>query len=645
MKYLVRLLPLVLLCVSLLFSSPVHAQDDRWYQYNRIETEIRINRNTSFDVSETQTYLFHGEYHQGYREIPFRKIDAITNVRVIDDLSGNPLTFSRRRLEKTNPSSWGKYTTFTQSGSQVIEWYYDANDEKRAWRLEYRVEGGLEFLRDSDRLYWNLFTDYQVPVVRASVTVIPPDGAVFDPDTLRAYRTTPIKQITRATNTDGSVMFESRDFNPQEAFTIDVQWPKGFIDRRAYWRTFLRLHYGYVGAALVMLISILVGFVYWMIHEKVPQSRLTTVPQYKPPKNLRPAVAEIVVKETLTPKGMAATIVDLAVRGYLTIEESPTSWFSGATLFGVLFFLIVVGGLSVSFAGIVSHGASLSVVLKNGLIGAGVFVYLLLYISGGGKFTGMKNYKVTQVKDFDPHATSAYERNYVSALMRGSVFFTTEDLKRSRDRGLYQAIQGIKDDIYSHTQVETRAFAVDPLEEKKKWLVWGILIFGVFFLIGYTSGLRSQLWILIESMIVGGIGLFTFLRFEARLNQEGMKLKDEWLGFKMFLETAEKGEHARATPDMFPRYLPYAMIFGVEKKWAKAFEGANIPTQTWYVGGGVHGGGGSSFSSGSGGFSGFSASFSSSFASAFASSAGGGGGGGGGGGAGGGGGGGGGGAS
>ena len=107
MKYFFRVVATFLFLIPFLFPREIQAQDDRWYQYNKIKAVITVNRDTSFDVSETQTYLFHGTYHQGYREIPFRKIDAITNIRVIDGATDEPLMYSRRRLDKTNPSSWG----------------------------------------------------------------------------------------------------------------------------------------------------------------------------------------------------------------------------------------------------------------------------------------------------------------------------------------------------------------------------------------------------------------------------------------------------------------------------------------------------------------------------------------------------------
>jgi uncharacterized membrane protein len=52
-----------------------------------------------------------------------------------------------------------------------------------------------------------------------------------------------------------------------------------------------------------------------------------------------------------------------------------------------------------------------------------------------------------------------------------------------------------------------------------------------------------------------------------------------------------------AKPELFDRYLPYAMAFGVEKNWARAFEGIYTQSPTWYVGSGSGGFSASRFSS------------------------------------------------
>jgi uncharacterized membrane protein len=48
---------------------------------------------------------------------------------------------------------------------------------------------------------------------------------------------------------------------------------------------------------------------------------------------------------------------------------------------------------------------------------------------------------------------------------------------------------------------------------------------------------------------------------------------------------------------MFEKYLPFAMAFGVEKKWAKAFEGIYTEPPRWYAGTNPMGFNATSFSS------------------------------------------------
>ena len=50
---------------------------------------------------------------------------------------------------------------------------------------------------------------------------------------------------------------------------------------------------------------------------------------YRPPDELRPAQVGVLIDESADPLDVTASIVDLAVRGYLKIEEIPdTGWFS-----------------------------------------------------------------------------------------------------------------------------------------------------------------------------------------------------------------------------------------------------------------------------------------------------------------------------
>ena len=78
-------------------------------------------------------------------------------------------------------------------------------------------------------------------------------------------------------------------------------------------------------------------------------------------------------------------------------------------------------------------------------------------------------------------------------------------------------------------------------------------------------------------MVGGGIGLnklFTWLIKAPTM--KGRRLMDEIEGFRMYLGTAEQHRlnllhPPERTPELFERYLPYAMALDVENEWGDQF--------------------------------------------------------------------------
>ena len=77
----------------------------------------------------------------------------------------------------------------------------------------------------------------------------------------------------------------------------------------------------------------------------------------------------------------------------------------------------------------------------------------------------------------------------------------------------------------------------------------------------------------------------------------GRKMLDELEGFQLYLEMAEKDEMnlrnpPEKTPELFEKFLPYALALNVEQRWAERFsgvfaslgEGRSRYHPTWYHG-------------------------------------------------------------
>jgi uncharacterized membrane protein len=68
---------------------------------------------------------------------------------------------------------------------------------------------------------------------------------------------------------------------------------------------------------------------------------------------------------------------------------------------------------------------------------------------------------------------------------------------------------------------------------------------------------------------------------------EGARAREATLGFKEFLSRVEEDRYKRmiTSPELFEKYLPFAMAFGVEDRWANAFRDIYREPPQWYTGG------------------------------------------------------------
>lgn len=610
------------LSVLFAFAFVAHAQTDRSYHYTNFAETVTVHKDTTIRVEEEQTYQFVGTYHLGYRSIPHKALDAITDVTVVDGETGKAFALSRLKLSKDDPSSWGKYTVYEQNGETIVEWYYDLSNTTHRFIISYTVHGALAFYKDHDELYWNIFTDYNVPVDRVEVTIQLP-GAITQQ--AKSLYTSGSHEYTAEQPNESTFHFVTTGIAPNEAVTFAVGWQKGLVDQSAYWRDFARTYWALLASVLIILGGYAYSAWFWFRRKRQNHGRGTIIPEYEPPQYVPPAMAAVVAMGHVTQNAWPATVVDLAVRGFVTIKEdtskvslwrNPKTW----VFIDLLFVLSVPFVIFVLFS---NNGSTFAGYLPLLLIPYfGVYV-LMRYVQPQFNFLKSTDYVVTTTKK-STETLEPYEKQFLDALCNDNDTFSTRLLRRSQSkaRELYTKLQRISKELSEETQERTHAFGISP-NSFLAGMFSGTLVVSIMwlFIVPFIfSRMPGLLWlagscVLVSLLVVG-------IRYVPYLTSKGAALKEEWLGFKMYLETAERYRMQNLTPETFEKYLPYAMIFGVEKEWAKAFETLNMQQPTWYVGSNA-----AFVSSGpTGGFSpsSFTSGFSASFASSFASSGGGG---------------------
>ncbi len=68
-------------------------------------------------------------------------------------------------------------------------------------------------------------------------------------------------------------------------------------------------------------------------------------------------------------------------------------------------------------------------------------------------------------------------------------------------------------------------------------------------------------------LAVPAIGLLILARYMPRKTPKGAEEAAKWLAFKRYMENIEQYTKVEEAQEIFDRYLPYAIAFGLEKSW------------------------------------------------------------------------------
>jgi uncharacterized membrane protein len=509
--------PLVLLVMTLAATS-LSAQ--RSYSIEGFDAQIRVNRDASIDVTETITARFVGSYNGLYRTIPIK----YRNAQGLNWTLGVSLQSARDdagRNLRTETSREGANIKFKV-------WIPGAMNATRTLVLRYHATNGLRFFDEHDELYWNVTGDqWEVPIRAATAEITLPPGATG----LRAIAfngmygaTARDARVTIDGNVVRIVMPHALDYH--EDLTAVVGWDKGLVT--APTAADRAMETASSNWPLLFPIPVfLFAFWRWRRNGRDPRRRPIAV-QYEPPANVSPAEAGTLLDNSADMRDITATLVDLAVRGYMRIEEQQNVKLFG--LFG--------GGTSYTF------------------------------------------HRLKTAEGLTPHERVVFDG--IFGLHGDQV-----QLDELKDE-FYKQLSPIRDAIF--TQLTGSGFYQRrPDKVKQIWIGCGI---GAAVLIGVGGSFVAAAFLLtpvsfIIAAVVSGIILLIFAQIMPARTDAGSRALEHVLGFEEFLRRVETDNLKRIIlghPELFDKYLPYAMAFGVEKQFARAFEGIYTQAPQWYVG-------------------------------------------------------------
>jgi len=158
---------------------------------------------------------------------------------------------------------------------------------------------------------------------------------------------------------------------------------------------------------------------------------------------------------------------------------------------------------------------------------------------------------------------------------------------KSLSTKFYSTVTTLKASVEKRIYAE-EYFSTSQRSISNKFGIGGIIgVLLCFFLAASfaNNAAMSWFWGLLISFII--LTIFGF-QIDKR-SVTGNEMYYELEGLKMYINTAEKHriefhDNPKKYLGVFEKLLPYAMIFGLEKKWAKEFEDLYIEQPDWYEG-------------------------------------------------------------
>jgi hypothetical protein len=291
----------------------------------QFDVEIDVAPDGVVHVTEAIRFRFTGSWNGVYRDIPVRyetpqgfNFNLALDIQSVLDEAGQPLEYEESRE--------GHY-------KRVKIWVPGATDTDRTLRLQYSVENALRFIDPGDRdfeaghdeLYWNVTGDERdFPINSATArVVVPPEVTGL---AARVYTGPMGSTATDATATEvesGFYFATNQTLGAREGMTVSLAWAPGAIARPGLFvgvGRFLAANWIFI----IPIVTLLVMLWLWNGRGRDPATRAIT-PQYKPPEGMTPAEIGTLIDNSPDLNDITASLVDLAVRGYLKIEEREQS--------------------------------------------------------------------------------------------------------------------------------------------------------------------------------------------------------------------------------------------------------------------------------------------------------------------------------
>lgn len=402
------------------------------------------------------------------------------------------------------------------------------------YRITYTTKGQVGFFPEYDEIYWNVNGNgwaFAIDSISALIH-LPPAAQVKQTACYTGALGSTENACSDSLIDPRTVRFVGRAMEYYEGLTVAVGFQKGVVAEPpppTFWE---RYAVPLVGGIISLLLLLYYSFT-WSRFGRDPD-RPTVIPLFEPPDNLSPASVAMVMRGSANDDQITPAMISLAVKGHIRIDEKKEEMLLGLIKKDTYTIVKLKGG-----SGLPKEEQE----LLNRMFGS-----------------GQESFEITGT--YDPNVQS------MASAFRGSL------------------------------RHQWHAFLNKGNNVRFWWIpVLTITVCAISLFVLHNAYWGDNDLVYIIAFLVANMFLFiVYLFLIKRPSEEKQALRSRLQGFKMYLSAAEEKQLQHfnpptLTPEVFEKYLPYAIAFKVEQIWgdrfqdmiSKALVDPNYRT-TWYSG-------------------------------------------------------------
>lgn len=542
--------------IILWFGSSAQAQNPQNFTISSFEADYTLTRDeaktSQLKISEKIVAEFPDidQNHGILRAIPAK-------------YQGHTVSLNIESVKKQDGSNW-HYSSYKQNDNLVLK-IGDPNQfvhGQQTYLISYSLRNVINFQSTGDEFYWDINGDqwpqsFEHLAVNIHIPAQLKDSLQAKQVCYAGYfgSTNQSCRISRQDENNGILVTASADnLAAYQTLSVVLAFAPGIFQAGpeiAHEKQIQKIKAVLTILAVSLPMTVAFGLMLnrWRKFGDDPKGRGVIIPEYQPPKDLDVLASDFLLKGELRPQAISASLIEQATSKHLTIYEIP----------------------------------------KHGLF-------------------GKKDYEL-QLNSVAPNLraeTKAILTAIFGELTQGSKIKISDFKARAAKAELYEDLQKAKDQLAENLYQEGY-YIKNPSQTRSGYQAWSLLPFLAG--LGLMFVPRADFYPLIGlavGLMLAAVVMFLFAFIMPARSQKGVTVHDYLLGLRDYIKLAEadrlkylqSAEGTQKITDpagfnpgtdvakikLFESLLPYAMLFGLEKSWAKQFEGLYAKPPDWYQG-------------------------------------------------------------